>query len=297
MKQIDRTSVFMPRECKAAIVIVHGMQEHRHRYEALGEYLAQNGIGTLAYDLPGHGKSLPHEELGWFGEDGWDNLVESAVHEIKAARQIFDNVPVFFLGHSMGAMIGRCFLQEHDALIDGMILSGPPCFNKSAGVGKAVASMVKKAKGDRGFSTVLDNLATGSFNKAIENPRTSLDWLSYNEENVDAYIADEYCGFPFTVKGYEDLLEGMLRMHDPRRFHVTAPDLPLYAFAGQDDPCIGGEEGFNATVRFLLKVGYQCVKNKLYPGMRHETMHETGREKVFGDICGWICAQLTKTYK
>ena len=58
---------------------------------------------------------------------------------------------------------------------------------------------------------MLDNIATGGFNKVITDPRTPLDWLSYETSNVDAYIADPLCGFSFTNQGYLDLFKGMKR--------------------------------------------------------------------------------------
>ena len=292
MKKIDRMSVFMPDSCKAIIFVVHGMQEHRLRYDRLGDYLASQGICTLAYDLPGHGVSLPEEERGYFGDDGWRALVDSAVFTAEWARRKHGGIPLFFFGHSMGTMIGRCFLQENASLVDGMILSGAPCYQPAAFAGKAIAALVKKTKGKRSHSKLLDQLATGSFNKGIKSPRSPLDWLSYNEENVDAYIADEACGFPFTAQGYEDLFDGMIEMNDLKRFKDPDKHFPIYLFAGEDDPCIGGAKGWHATQDTLRQAGYENISARLYPGMRHETLNEKGCEAVMQDICDWIDKQV-----
>ncbi len=52
---------------------------------------------------------------------------------------------------------------------------------------------------------MLEKMSVGAFNNRIENPRTDVDWLSANEENVDNYINDPYCGNGFTVSAFNDL--------------------------------------------------------------------------------------------
>jgi len=61
---------------KAALFVVHGMQEHKERYESFAKYMNGRGYGVVLYDLPGHGQSLLDDTDGWFGEEnGWDTLV------------------------------------------------------------------------------------------------------------------------------------------------------------------------------------------------------------------------------
>lgn len=284
------THIYRPRSStpKAVLFVVHGMQEHQERYALFADYLNQNGYACITYDLPGHGKDTANEDRGYFGdENGWNHLVDSAVEITMLAKHEFPNVPVIYFGHSMGTMIGRSYLQIHDGLIDGMILSGAPCYQSAAAAGKLIAAMIVKTKGKKGHSKILDNLATGSFNKGIENPRTPVDWLSYNTENVDRYVADELCGFSFTNQGYLDLFCGMVDMSKPSLYRVTNPNLPILLYAGEDDPCIGGEKGWNDTIKRLKDIGYQSVESALYPHMRHETLQEADSEKVMHDVVEW----------
>lgn len=274
---------------KAVVFIVHGMQEHKERYAWFARYLNDRGYAVITYDLPGHGADISKENLGYFGEDnGWNNLVNSAVEIATIARKEFPNIPCVYFGHSMGTMIGRTFLQLHDGMIDAMILSGCPCYQAAAGVGKAVASLVVTWKGSKGHSKLLDTLATGSFNKNIKNPRTNLDWLSYNEANVDAYLADELCGAPFTNQGYLDLFTGMEQMNDKSAYRMSHPELPLFLFAGEDDPCTGGEKGWKDTVTKLQKLGYTNLQEKRYPHMRHEILNEVDNAIVMKDAADWL---------
>ena len=282
--------VFEPdHSIKAAMFIVHGMQEHKERYYAFAEYLRERGIAVICYDLPGHGQSCTKEERGFFGEKhGWTNLVFSALEITFKAKSEYKDVPIIYFGHSMGTMIGRCFLQEYDSLIDGMILSGAPNYNPAAYLGKEIARAAFLARGTHSVTPALVEVAVGSFNKGVENPRTELDWLSVNEKNVDAYIADPDCGFPFTNKGYYDLFNGMTKMHDKNLFKKRNLNLPIYMFAGEEDPCIGGIKGFQSSIQFLKDVGYKNIYPKLYPGLRHETLQEENVEYIYQDIYKWI---------
>lgn len=278
---------------RAALFLIHGMEEHQKRYRKFAEYLSRNGIGVITYDLPGHGETSTGEDRGWFGEEnGWENLVQSAVDIAIITRKTFPRVPLICFGHSMGTMIGRCFLQKYDSLIDGIILSGAPAYVPAAGAGEIIARSIGRVKGKKGHSKLLDTLATGGFSNAVKDARTPLDWLSVNEENVDSYIADDDCGFPFTNRGYYDLFSGMIRMHDVSLYRCTDPGLPIYLFAGAEDPCTGGEKGFEGSVETLRKAGYENIETKLYPGLRHETLNEKKNAEVMADVLTWIDAHI-----
>ncbi len=283
-------------EAKAAVVVVHGMQEHQLRYKNFAQELNKHGIAVFTFDLPGHGKSCDDSSLlGYFGEnDGWNTLVESAHSAVTEMRKKYPDVPLWYFGHSMGSMIGRCFLQEYDQEIDGMILSGVVASRPEAKAAQVLVRAMAIGKKGKGHSKLLDQLMVGGYNKAIENPRTNLDWLSYNKKNVDGYIADPLCGNPFTIQGYSDLIDGMVRMADASKYEVSYPELPMLLLGGKDDPCIGDEDGFESSVSFLKNLGYQNIISKTYPNMRHEILNEIDGEKVVEDIIEFIDSHYTK---
>ena len=135
-------------------------------------------------------------------------------------------------------------------------------------------------------------MSTGSFNKSVENPRTEADWLSYDTDNVDAYLADEKCGVPFTVQGYGELFELVIRMHDSAAYRVSKPDLPIVILTGEDDPCTGGVKGVSDSLNTLVRAGYMNVEAHAYPHMRHEILNETEKMTVWQDITDWIDAHI-----
>ncbi len=282
-------NVFRPDgEVKGAVAVVHGMAEHRKRYVRFAEYLAENGYGVITYDLPGHGESIS-ETPGYFGDfDGWQMLIDSAVRAVNRAKKEFPDVPVTLFGHSMGTMIARCYIQEHDTEINGLILSGAPNWQSAVTAGIALGKQIRGVRGQKGSSKLMDQLVTGNFNRSVDDPKTAVDWLSYNEENVKNYLEDPLCGFGFTVQGYLDELEGMRQMHRVELYQCRNRLLPILFMAGEDDPCIGGEAGFADSVNTLKEAGYHNVVFKLYPNMRHETLQEKDYMKVQKDIRNWI---------
>lgn len=295
MKKSLAMNLFRPEgEAVSAVFIVHGMEEHRRRYEGFARTLASHGIAVMTYDLPGHGESVEDgEPSGWFGEkNGWKTLVDSAVQAALYMRHKYPDIPLWYFGHSMGTMIGRCFLQENDTLVDGMILSGPPAYNQAAPLAKPLAASIKAVKGGKGHSRMLDNMMTGTFNKGIKDPKTPNDWISYNEENVMKYYNDPDCGVPFTIQGYMDLVDGMIQMNDSDLYLCSVPELPIYFLAGEDDPCRGGDKGFEESMDVLKKAGYTNIHSKVYPHMRHEILNEKDHDIVVNDILDIIAHGL-----
>lgn len=280
-------SLYRPQgETYAAMVIVHGMQEHHQRYAQTARFLSEHGIAVLTFDLPGHGRcAAENEDLGWFAkENGWDVLTGSAVDMIRYMKKEYPNIPLWLMGHSMGSMIARCCLQEREDLIDGVILTGTPYYDTAASFAKVLTNLIAFFKGKRGHSKLLDRLMTGKFNDHIFDPRTALDWLSYNEDNVNTYILDPLCGVPFTIQGYHDLVCGMCRMHDVKRYHCTKVHMPILIMNGKDDPCAGNDKQRHDTVQVLQDAGYQNVEMKTWGHMRHEILNEEDAQLVLDTI-------------
>ena len=122
-KQHELASTFYKpeTEMKAVMVIVHGMAEHRKRYDRFARKLADKGIGVLTYDQRGHGESVSDRcDLGYFGPiDGWLGFVKDLDRIIDQLKNKFD-VPVVLFGHSMGSMVARSYLKRFDDKIDAM---------------------------------------------------------------------------------------------------------------------------------------------------------------------------------
>ena len=132
-------------------------------------------------------------------------------------------------------------------------------------------------------SPKLDKLCFGGFAKKIPNAKTPFDWLSRDEENVNAYIADPLCGFPFTPYGYADLMGAMGHIANAK-WAAKVPNMPILLISGDMDPVGGMGKGVRKVDRFLENSGHTRVTFKLYPGARHEILNETNRQEVYDDV-------------
>lgn len=271
---------------KAVVILVHGMQEYSDRYADFCKYLNAKGYSTIRYDLLGHGKNLPRNQRGYFGKNGWQNLLKQLHQYVQQAHLQFPGQKIILFGHSMGTIIIRSYLQHyHD--FDGMILSGVPYYNPLWKVGKVISKTLINVKGAHHPSHFLNKLTTGSFNKKVRNPLTAFDWLSHNRWNVQSYIHDAACGFPFTNQGYSDLYDGMGELGKLRHF-VSKHPVPVLMLKGADDPCSGDRSQIKDSFNTIKNAGYHDLALKIYQNMRHEILFEKNAKTVKQDITSWL---------
>ena len=291
MKRKIKSTIYRPQtDIKAAILIIHGMCEHRKRYDDFAHFLALNGYGVITYDQVGHGESID-ECFGYFGHDGWNNLVEVADGMVEQLYQEFPNVPHYIFAHSMGSIVARSYLKHHDEKIDGLILSGAPCYQNFAKAGLLAIKLVIKAQGEKATSKQLKKLVQGRFNETIKDPKTDVDWISFNEDNVQRYLNDPYCNQDFTNQGYFDLVSGLVDMHDYHHYQHYNPNLPILFIAGKYDACTGFAKGLNDSINTLKKAGYKHIDSYIYENSRHEVLNDNDTKKVYDDVLNWLNEQ------
>lgn len=106
---------------RAALLLVHGLGEHSGRYDHVGCYLAERGIGVFAYDHQGHGRS--EGRRGWVEDFG--HLLDDLATFHRFVLERAGGLPLVLLGHSMGGLIVTAYLLERPLKPDFLILSGP----------------------------------------------------------------------------------------------------------------------------------------------------------------------------
>lgn len=280
---------------KAVIQIVHGMAEYIDRYDDFARYLVGRGFVVCAEDHVGHGGSATGpDDYGHMPLKGGKNVVVGDVHTLhRMVARTFPDVPYVLYGHSMGSFIARAYIARYGDELDACVLSGtgnvPASMSK---MGNALARFIASIRGDHYRSKIIDNMGAGAYGKKIENARTPLDWLSTDPAVVDAYIADDLCGFMFTVGGYATLLDLTAEVVTPECAEKVPKGLPVFFVAGDGDPVGDMGEGVKAAAQLLRDAGVQMVDCKIYEGMRHEIHNEIGKEQVYDDIATWIEAHV-----
>lgn len=276
-------AVFKAEKPKAVIQMIHGMEEHKERYYDFCEYLAKEGYSSVVSDLRGHGKDAPI--LSHISDKKGEKLLIEDQKKIREyIAKVFKDVPVYLFGHSMGTIISRVLLETEGDKYQKVALSGYVNPNPVAGIGAALVSIISLFKGKKGHSKLINNMAMGPFTKAVEDRKTDLDWLSYNEENVQKYIADPLCGVEFTLGSYHTLMKLLGLMAKPGNYKKANKEQPILLISGDADPCTGGEKGREASKNVFLKAGYENIEVNTLEHMRHEILNETEKAKVYKDI-------------
>ncbi len=282
-------------KAKAVVQISHGMVEHTGRYEDFAERLVDSNYAVYGNDHRGHGKTADSEEdLGHLAdENGWELTFEDMYHLKNAIREDFSTIPIFIFGHSMGSFLTRNYICKYGEDIDGVILSGtggdPGLMAK---IGFLISKIQMVLSGKKSRSNFLNNLIFDDYNSNFTPNRTDFDWLSRDENEVDKYIEDPFCGFVPTAKFFQDLFEGLEKIHNRENIEKTPRDLPIYLISGGKDPVGGFKEEVKEVYDLYDEVGIQDLSYKFYEGARHELLHETNKEEVIEDIIDWLDKHL-----
>ncbi|MBQ5970489.1 MAG: lysophospholipase [Clostridia bacterium] len=279
---------------KAVVQIAHGMAEHKERYIKFMETLCDNGFAVYINDHLGHGKSVKNDdELGYFGKtDGWMNFIEDCRKLMEIAQSEHPGKPYIFFGHSMGSFVSRYFSAKYADDLAGAVFCGTAAPNPAAAAGIAVAKMVGALKGSHHRSKLIDSMAFGTYNKRTQQ-RTAFDWLTRDDDIVDAYIADPYCGFLFTAYGYRDMLTLLSNVSKKEWFENYSKKLPVLLIAGKEDPVGPYGDGVQKVADMLKAAGKDNVTIHLYDGARHEILNESAiYDTVCNDVITWANSLL-----
>ena len=98
------------------------------------------------------------------------------------------------------------------------------------------------------------------------------------------YLADDLCGFPFTVSAMHDLISLTAQCNTEKWALAMPKKLPVYLVAGTEDPVGEYGKGVKKVCRMLHLAGVRSVKTKLYRGARHEILNEACFPTVCEDI-------------
>lgn len=276
---------------RCVVQIVHGMAEYIERYEEFAEFLTDRGCVVTGDDHLGHGNSVSKAgKYGYFCEQDPATVLVRDEHRLKKTTQaLYPDVPYIIMGHSMGSFITRNYMFRYGTGISAAIIMGtgmqPPALLK---VSKAVAHIQMAFCGPKHVSGLIDKLAFGSYNKQIENPATSFDWLSRDGERVAKYMADPLCGFVFTANGFLTLFELIDRLNRRENLERIPGTLPVFMVSGDADPVGDYGRGVQKAYESLRDAGVENISLKLYKGGRHELLNETNRDEVMQDIFRWI---------
>ncbi len=295
----DGAAIFVYRwapdgEPRAVLHLAHGMAEHAARYARLAESLTAHGFVVYANDHRGHGKTAKPEDLGHVGDTGgWGHLIGDVRALCRKEMAAHPGLPFVLFGHSMGSFMVQELLFELSDELTAAVLSGSngkP--TPLAAAGRLIARAERLRLSPRGHSKVLSGLSFEAFNKTFAPNRTAYDWLSRDAAEVDAYVNDPLCGFDCSTATWIEVLDALARIADPALQSRIKKTLPIYVFAGKEDPASDRTKGIQQLLGAYGRAGLTDVTHHFYDGARHETLNETNRDEVTADLCRWLDAKV-----
>lgn len=281
--------IYEPKEPKAVIQLSHGMCEYVERYEPHAKYFCSCGFVFAGHDHLGHKGSVKSDaDLGY--TVAADVLTADLARMTDILKEKYSGLPVILLGHSMGSFILRDYMQKYKGKIKAAVISGTAGPDNPTALGKLLASLICKIKGDHHRSHLLYSMSTGSYSKPFGKGAHKNCWLTRDEKEVERYTADKFSNFIFTANGYKNLFELLSRVSKRSWAESIDKELPILLISGTDDPVGSFGKGVRKVYERIRAANVKDVTLCLLDGARHEPFNEIEptKSEAYKTVTDWI---------
>jgi len=278
-------------EIRAAILLLHGMQEHSGRYEPVANYLKERGCAVLTYDHVGHGRTAKSDpQMGFFRKDKpGEQLIADAAQMARFLSHHFPDTPLILMGHSMGSFVARILVGKTPTRFDGAIFVGTGGPNPLAALFLPVlrlANLFAPTQRSRWLNHFFLTINDRKFRH--EHPNDGTNWLSRSSTNRQAFLNDKLCGVPFSNNAFYGLISLNVKATRSDWAQTIPKEMPLLFLSGACDPIGDFGKGVTKTVKKLHIQGFKRAALKIYPQLRHEILNEDEKQQVFNDLVEWL---------
>ncbi|VEU82287.1 alpha/beta fold hydrolase [Acholeplasma hippikon] len=244
---------------KGIVIITHGIALHALYYRKIAEGLNKGGYSVLLYDVRGHGKSQ-----GDRGDIKTYQTFIDDLHLIVDEVRKDNNLPIYLLGHSMGAVITNVYATQYDDYDGSISLSAPTIPLKLGVLNMLPMWLVGKSKVKTNFKD---------------------ERLSHfpPSDNVDPY-ALKYFTFRLAKQVTKKAVSDTLKK-------VNNIKKPILIMHGTEDKIVSKE---NAEHLYdLLPIEDKTLK--LIQSGYHNLNHDTVTGEVIKEIIHWLDNQIEKS--
>lgn len=273
-------------EVKGVIQIVHGMAEYMPRYDEFARFLVKNGYIVIGCDLYAHGKSVNEiEQIGVVTRYDFMTAI------IQSVKKVYDEMvcrlhelPHYLFAHSMGSMVAQRYIELYPDDFEKVILSGTDYPGGKYNFLKCLTKLFSN-KNYIKYSSFIDSLGAGGFNKYFKNEHPKYAWLSRDLNTAIKYENDIYCGAMFPVDYYHSLAKMMNVIKKKDNILKINPGLLIQIMSGHQDPVGSFGKGPTKLNNLYNKNGI-ASRLILYSGARHECINELPgvKERFFNDV-------------
>ncbi|XP_059491220.1 monoglyceride lipase-like isoform X2 [Neocloeon triangulifer] len=253
---------------RAAVMLMHGYAEHLRWYHDVGVGLANEGFLAFGHDHIGHGRSGGDKVI----IEDVEHMVDDVMIHAQAIRDHYPEVPLFFVGHSMGGLVAFLSAMRSPPQLKGVVLNGPFLM-----LGKDVRSPIRKFAA-RTLCKILPSLQVG---------KLKMDHVTGDKEMIEVIMKD-----PLWWTGGVKLKTGTALLNSVEKVHEKFPlfDVPFLIIHGATDKICDVEGSQD-----LLKQSPSKDKQiKLYEGAEHHLYIDKKpvREAAIRDTVQWVCERV-----
>lgn len=286
---------WIPEQPKGIIHIHHGLCESIEYYEEFAKATVEAGFATFIYEARGHGRTWEFQIakgvplVGDIGEGGFERLRQDLLESIQEEQQTLKDLPVFLIGHSLGATISLNLAIEAGNDLKGLILIGikapeNPIYYRDL---LAIIEAEIIEKGELAPSEKAFNILFEHVNDTFQPVKTPLDWITSDSKMIASALKLPYTNVAFNNRFYRDYIHTLRNNYEADQLKRVPKDLNILLLSGDRDVVTDFGEGIIDLAQALSEDGREIVC-KLYENKRHSLLREVNRKEVTKDILKFI---------
>ena len=241
---------------QVGILLLHGLAEHKGRYDDFINRLIKFNFSVFAIDLRGHGESL-----GRRGDITDFSIYQSDVHCLVCKiKKNYPHLKLAILGHSLGGLIATAYVSTHD-IVDFLILSNP---------------LIVSPKRTIIFRFLPYKML--GFIKVKKRYSESLEMLEYS-------YADPLATNYFTIRLLGVIFHQGINYVNASLSNVTLPTLLM---TGELDPLISSA----SLQKVLDRFGSKDKQMRIYKNVKHRLFQSKYKEAITEELVDWLNERL-----
>jgi acylglycerol lipase len=262
---------------RAVVLLIHGTAMNSGFYAPWANELRDHHYAVFGIDLRGWGQSQGFGPRGYVGD--YNEYLEDLSQAFAEVHRRYPGVPVFVQGESLGGTVALLAGMSNRFPMAGLVLNAPAIhFNPGYGMLRlpdgimnaafhGAASVLRVAPTFPVAPIVLENQL---FKVDIFDPATRRRFID-DPNNLHSYLPAGYVTAMATAGDRVEHGIGQLR-------------LPLIVLHGGSDHVIP-----LSCSQFVMERTSSPDKTlRIYPGVSHLTLDDTGHEQVWADIVHWL---------
>lgn len=270
------------------VQIVPSFDDHMGRYDELARFLAKEGFVVCGADHLGTGLSVAEDAARGAVLPG-EHL--SMLRDVDTLRRLMEKrypgLPQVLIGVGVGSFMVRIYCRSFSSALAGAALIGTSqlpdwsCVFED-GAKRLLELLPPSVSASAALPTVF-----GKLTRRLYKDDSELSWLSSSETALADYIGDPLLGFHQTAEMSGEMLSLLIKGSRPVNSVGLSEDFRLlFLSGGKDSVGLFGRGVINASDLYMAAGTVPEVV--IYPALRHEILHEDGREKVFQDLLDFI---------